>query len=63
MVGFKRLQSFTGKLSWVAGVLRHTRWVVRALYAVLFSVKTDVQDGVEERRRRGRTDQRSKSHL
>jgi hypothetical protein len=28
-VRVKRLQSFMGKWLWVAGVLEHTRWVVR----------------------------------
>eukprot|EP00972_Heterocapsa_arctica_P085206 12555082-Heterocapsa_arctica.AAC.1 len=63
MISFKRLQSFTGKLSWVAGVLRHTRSVVRALYAVLSSVKSELLDGTEERRRKARVDTRDKSHL
>eukprot|EP00972_Heterocapsa_arctica_P000548 80864-Heterocapsa_arctica.AAC.1 len=33
MIGIKRLRTFTGKMSWAAGVLPRTRWAVRILYS------------------------------
>lgn len=63
MVGVKRLRSYTGRLSWVAGVLPRLRWTVCILYAVVYSSEEDKASGVEEQRRLNRSDNRPKHYL
>ena len=43
MVGLKRLQKLTGRLSWAAGVLPRSRWAVSICYAVIASVAAERQ--------------------
>lgn len=61
MVGLRQLRSFTGRASWLAGVLFRWRWVVSIMYAVIASHEKDVRSG--EERRRAQNDTRPKENL
>lgn len=63
MVGVKRLRSFAGRLSWVAGVVTRLQWAVAAVYALVYQATLDAEDGTEERRQAQRKDTRSKQGL
>ena len=63
MASLKELRAICGKLSWLAGVLPRTRWMLRVFYAVLAGREAEVRQGLEESRRKAREDTRSKEHL
>ena len=63
MVGLRQLRSFTGRASWLAGVLVRWRWVVSIMYAVIASHEKDVRSGEERRRAQNREDTRPKENL
>ena len=63
MVGLRQLRSFTGRASWLAGVLFRWRWVVSIMYAVIASHEKDVRSGEERRRAQNREDTRCKENL
>ena len=63
MASLKELRAICGKLSWLAGVLPRTRWMLRVFYAVLAGREAEVKQGLEESRRKAREDTRPKEHL
>ena len=63
MAPIRELRSITGKISWLAGALPRTRWLVRIFYAVLTAREAELRTGEEEKRRRERTDSRVKEFL
>ena len=54
------LRAVTGKVSWLAGVLPRTRWILRTFYAVMAAREAEVRPGSEAARREKRADARNK---
>ena len=56
-------QAVTGRLCWMAGVVRRIRWCVAVFYAVLAETQRDEEKGLEEIRASKRKDDRPKKGL
>ena len=63
MAPLGELRTITGKLSWLAGVLPRTRWILRVFYAVMTDREHEVKSGAEDERRGHRKDPRPKEGL
>ena len=63
MAPLRELRSVAGRVSWLSGVLPACRWTLSVFYAVMKERELEVSQGLEERRRRERRDQRPKDHL
>ena len=63
MVSAREWQALTGRLSWMAGVVRRIRWCVAVFYAILTEALRDEESGAEQQRAAKREDQRPKVGL
>ena len=63
MISLRELRATTGKLSWVAGIVRRLRWAVSILYAVVADVEAAETKGTEMERATRRGDRRPKLGL